>query len=283
MFSVDFTKIGLAAPTKIARMNTGSSSWNYYIQNKDGEFLVKFLRGGHPLKEKAEKNLRSLSGTQQCPVLLYKTNYQDYEVFVFKWVEGKSCFLEKLPPETFKKIVHDYLNFSEKINENKSNIVAPTYDYYNVVKMFNSIKKAPFFIKKELKEIEKDLSYQPVFQVIHGDFHFKNMIFKEGKLQSFLDFESFRYGCPTEDLIRLILTNAEQHNFIREKYTLSLLKQMTKETPYSKEDWLYGLDSFVLLKYRKRLENNSLRQWIMLFRSNCLYHKIRKAIKEYCS
>ena len=55
MFSVDFTKIGLAAPTKIARMNTGSSSWNYYIQNKDGEFLVKFLRKDHPLKEKTQK------------------------------------------------------------------------------------------------------------------------------------------------------------------------------------------------------------------------------------
>ena len=280
MFSVDFTKIGLAAPTKIAKMTTGSSSWNYYIQNKDGEFLIKFLRNGHPEKEKLQKNLKSLSGIKNCPVFLFETTYQDCHVFVFKWVEGKSCFLEKLSSESFKELIHSYLEFSDKINKNKPAIITP---FYGLREAFNEIKKPIFFIKKELKEIEKDLSYHPNLRVIHGDFHFKNMIFKGEKLQSFLDFEEFRYGCPTEDLIRLIMTNAEQHNFAREKYTLTLLKQMIEETPYTKEDWLYGLDSFVLWKYRKRLNKRTPRQLFMLFRSNPLYHKIRQKIKEYCA
>ena len=81
-------------------------------------------------------------------------------------------------------------------------------------------------------------------KIIHGDFHFKNILFKNNQLQSFLDFENFRYGCPTEDFIRLILTNAEQHNFFRVKYTLKLLRLMMQETPYSKQDLWTGCVRF---------------------------------------
>ena len=39
----NFQAIGVKEPTKIAKMNTGSCSVNYYIRNEDGEFLIKLL------------------------------------------------------------------------------------------------------------------------------------------------------------------------------------------------------------------------------------------------
>lgn len=278
MFSVDFTQIGLANPEKTVRMGTGSASLNYYVKNKDGEFLVKFLPNNRPM-EKFRKNLTKISGLKNAPVFLYETAFQDYHVFVFKWIEGKYVFLEKLSENGFRELIRAYLNFSQEINENPPIVVDPVYDMTKAVVSFTP----PFFIKGELEKIKKDLSYTPPphMKIIHGDFHFKNILFKQDGFQGFLDFETIRYGLPTEDLIRLILTNAEQHNFFREKYTLNLLKIMMEETPYSKEEWLYGLDSFILLKYQKRIihKKNSLRQKFLMFYNNFLYSKVRRTIQ----
>ena len=143
---------------------------------------------------------------------------------------------------------------------------------------YNKFQCSSIWIRKELNEIKKSLDFKPKLQVIHGDLNYKNLIFQDGKFKSFLDFQEFSWGCPTEDLIRLILTNAEQHNFFRKNYTLKILKIMMENTDFSKEEWLYGLNVFILTKYGRKLKKQNLVKMFSIYRCSFLYEEIRRAI-----
>lgn len=276
MQTFDFTQIGLKKPQEIIPMETGSCSLNYYVKNEDGEFLVK-LKNTPKRKELLSNNLKDISGNAFCPTLLFEKQAWGYRVFVLKWIQGKNYFLEKLSSKTLKQIISAYLSFLTLINKNKTRELLPQK---RPIEYYEKIQSPYSFLKTDLSAIQKDFSYQPTFQIIHGDFHFKNIIIKEGELQSFIDFENFRLGLPTEDLIRFLLTNAEQHRFFRTRYTIKLLKFFIQETPFSKEDWLYGLDLFVLEKYAKRLRKKSMSQGIKLYYCNLLYRKLRMVINK---
>ncbi|MBR6232117.1 MAG: aminoglycoside phosphotransferase family protein [Alphaproteobacteria bacterium] len=276
MQTFDFTQIGLKKPQEIIPMETGSCSLNYYVKNEDGEFLVK-LKNTPKRKELLSNNLKDISGNAFCPTLLFEKQAWGYRVFVLKWIQGKNYFLEKLSSKTLKQIISAYLSFLTLINKNKTRELLPQK---RPIEYYEKIQSPYSFLKTDLSAIQKDFSYQPTFQIIHGDFHFKNIIIKEGELQSFIDFENFRLGIPTEDLIRFLLTNAEQHRFFRTRYTVNLLKFFIQETPFSREDWLYGLDLFVLEKYAKRLRKKSVQQGIKLYYCNLLYRKLRSVINE---
>ena len=272
-----FIQLGLKKPTEIIPMDTGSCSVNYYVKNEDGEFLVKLKKPSKRVKFLSD-NLKDISGKPFCPTLLFeKESFYGYHVFVLNWIQGKSYFLEKLSHKTLKQIIKAHLSFLTLINKNKDRGLVPQE---TPIKMYQKIQKPYVFMKAELDAIKQDLSYQPTLQIIHGDFHFKNIVIKNGELQSFIDFENFRLGLPTVDLIRLLLTNAEQHHLLRTRYTIKLLKFFIQESPFSKQEWLYGLDSFVLEKYEKKLRKRNIKQWIQLYYCNLLYHRLRKTINQ---
>ena len=276
MLSVDFTKIGLKTPERVIPMTTGSASTNYYVKNQDGEFLLKLKTKPDRIKLLSQ-NYKETSGHPFCPQLVFETSVGNMRIFVSKWVDGKSYFLEKLPLKTLKQVIAAYLSFLELINRNKNKAVLPA----EIPSEFYEKIKSPYaFMLPELNAISQDLSYHPTLQIIHGDFHFKNIIIKNNELQSFIDFESFQWGIPTEDLMRFLLTNAEQHKLFRQKYTVRLLKLLIQETPFSKEDWLYGLDIFVLSRYEKKLRKGGWMTFLALYRSSLLYRKLRRVIHE---
>jgi len=275
----NFQAIGVKEPTKIAKMNTGSCSVNYYIRNEDGEFLIKLIAKSR--KDQKDRLLNNLKHTHQkdhCPHLLFKKDLPDAYALVFEWIDGSSYFLEKLPPDTFRQVISAYLDFSQTINRAPIKGILPAA---TPAGFYAEIKKRPFFLKKEFAEIQQDLSYHPKMQTIHGDFHYKNILFKGNKLQSFLDFENLRHGCPTEDLLRLILTNADQHKVFRTGFTVKLLRLLMQNTPYSRADWLYGLNKNVLRKYVKKLKKYSFCQALVLFRCHFLHRRLRQEINAY--
>lgn len=275
----DFVKIGFSVPMNISRMLTGSASENYHIKNSDGDFLVKILK--NPLDSKSLlNNLLATSGEKFCPFLLSVKKLNNKDFFVFKWIEGKNIFLDKLSDENFKNLILSYKIFLSVINKKvkKEILFKPTLQ-----EKYNKIKNLSVLMRHELNEIKKDLNYEPKLQVIHGDLNYKNLIFNKGKFQSFLDFQEFSWGIPTEDLIRLILTNAEQHRFFRKKFTVNLLKMVMENTSYSKEEWFYGLNIFILTKYEKKLRKKGLIKNISIIRCNILYKQIRKEISLFWS
>ncbi len=282
MQQLDFNALGLKTPTKIAQMHTGSASTNYYIQNEDGEFLIKCIFSTQQ-KERLLTNLKRTEKCNNCPHFLFEKKLGKGYALVFKWIEGESYYLEKLPEKEFIHLIQSYLSFLTSINTEKTTQnILPAVQTLQLYEKIVAVAPHLRTIQKELKNIKEDLSYHPKMCVIHGDFHYKNILFKNNHLQSFLDVAELRHGCPTEDLMRLLITNAEQHHLIRKKYTLKLLEIMIKNTPYSKEDWLYGLDAFVLNKYLRLLKPN-IRRYVMLSRCSILYSQIRSQIHSYFS
>ncbi len=270
----DLEKIGLSKPIKITCMVTGSASDNYHVKNKDGDFLVKILK--YLLdKDRLLYNSIMISGEKFCPTFLLKKEFYPFTVLVFKWIEGENIFLEKLSDTSFKNFIFSYQTFLSTINKKIKEMVYPAVSLEDRLKQ---IRYFPFFVNKQISEIKKDLSYKPNLKIIHGDLNYKNLIFRNGKLESFLDFQEFSWGCPTEDLIRLLITNAEQHNFFRVNYTLRLLKIMLENTKFSKEDWIYGLNVFILIRYKRKLKRKALKGMFSIIRCNFLYQKIRKEI-----
>ena len=167
----------------------------------------------------------------------------DFLVKILKYLLDKDRLLYNSIMISGEKFCPTFLS---TINKKIKEMVYPAVSLEDRLKQ---IRYFPFFVNKQILEIKKDLSYKPNLKIIHGDLNYKNLIFRNGKLESFLDFQEFSWGCPTEDLIRLLITNAEQHNFFRVNYTLRLLKIMLENTNFSKEDWIYGLNVFILIRY----------------------------------
>ena len=133
-----------------------------------------------------------------------------------------------------------------------------------------------------------DLIHQYPLQIIHGDFHYKNLIFQNSDLKAILDFEEFRYGYPTEDLIRLIFTNIEQRPFYmkRKAVLLRLLRHIIENTQYSKHEWLLGLNAYFLAKYEKKMkkyEHKKIFTFFSLWRSGVLFCNARRMIQDICT
>ena len=275
-FHFDFEKIGLKAPEKVIFMTTGSASVNCYVKNSDGEFLVK-IKDKSTNIDLLSENLNATSGHPFCPELLFEKSLGDKHVFVSKWIDGHNCYLEKLSPQTFLQIITAYMDFLKLINAHVSKHILPAE---NLTLLLEKIKTPYRFMLPDLRVIREDLSYTPKMQVIHGDFHYKNIVIKNGELRAFLDFECFRYGVPTEDLMRFILTNAEQHRIFRRQYTVKLLKCLIRQTPFTKQDWLYGLDAFILSRFERKLHKKSAKQRLKLYYSTLLYRKLRQVINE---
>lgn len=275
----DFAKIGFSCPMDVSCMQTGSASENYHIKNDDGDFLVKILK--NPLDSKSLlNNLLATSGEKFCPFLLFVKKLNNRDFFVFKWIEGKNIFLDKLPTKEIENLIKSYKFFLSILNKKiKAGVlVNPTLG-----ERYRKIKTPSIFMQRELNQIKLCLTFKPKLQVIHGDLNYKNLIFKEGKFKSFLDFQEFSYGCPTEDLMRLILTNAEQHKYFRGKFTVNLLKIVMENTSYSKDEWFYGLNIFILNKYERKLRKKGIKMILSVIRCNLLYSRIRKEISSYFS
>ena len=275
MSSIDFINIGLKQPDLVIPITTGSHSVNCYVKNRDGEFLVK-ERNTSPRIAILSHHLKVLANQPFCPRLLFEKSLDTKHIFVFRWIEGKSYFLEKLPQKTMAQIIKAYLDFLKVINKKVTTHLAPP-DI--PTELIQKIKSPYRFMIPDLEKIKKDLSYRPKLKIIHGDFHYKNILIKNNKLQSFLDFECFRKGLPTEDLIRFVLTNAEQHQFFRTKYSVALLKFLISATPFSKKDWLYGLDVFILNKYIRKLKKKNALTYLGLYRNTLLYRTLRHVIE----
>ena len=142
----DFKIIGIKDPTKIAKMNPGSCSVNYYVKNEDGEFLIKLINKSYK-KEKNQlvKNLKHTKQKEYCPCFLFEKKLKDYYAIVFKWIEGKSYFLEKLSTTTFKQVIAAYLNFSKSVNNMEIKGILPAV---NISDLYSRVPTPPHSLRR---------------------------------------------------------------------------------------------------------------------------------------
>ena len=88
---------------KFEKMKTGSASINYKIQGKDA-FLIKVVsKENYANSQFIVENLKSCGNFNLKPILLKEISYQNNDILIFKWIDGKSVFIDKLNDEKLKK------------------------------------------------------------------------------------------------------------------------------------------------------------------------------------
>ena len=253
----------------------GASSFNYLVTLHNKKVLVKlawkYKKTG---VERLVKIISLLSEQKILPtanVIPFNNKkifkYNHIYGFVLEYIEGKSLPATKITQKHIQDIIAYYKNIQQaRMNEK---LLMPTYDFkliqknylYNCDKMIQQSKKNLLFsfllnqCKKNLIQIGNS-SLQILDEkkeIIHGDFHHNNLLFQNNKLVAILDLEDLGYGYKSEDLLRFILCLIARQPFFypRKKYLYSYLKYITKEFKYSEDEWIAGLNSFTLQKYKK--------------------------------
>lgn len=98
-------------------------------------------------------------------------------------------------------------------------------------------------------------------KVIHGDLNFANVLFHNGEVSAFLDFEMVRMGLPTEDLVRGFVHRAERlpiFAFRRRRRLMERFLWVVAATPYAREDWRLAIESYRRHKAARRGRHHRL-------------------------
>lgn len=301
----------------IKKSKRGASSYNYLIETKDSKKLVKIAwkhkKNGvkrlskiiHILSQNPRLLTARIVPIQKKLFFKYKKNYG----FILEYIPGKSLPSYKIKDQHFHQILNSYQFFTQTKWEN-TEILIPAHNFekiyqeclnltnshIHILQNKNNIRS--YIIKYFLKKLEYQLSLikktplkmkKEKITVIHGDFHNNNLLFNQGKLVAFLDFENVGYGYLTEDLFRFILCLvARLPLFIpTDSYLQKWINLAEKYFSLTKEDWLIGLNSFTLQKIKKVIECQEIdtsfkKIWkimrLILFLQH--YHHIQKLIKK---
>ena len=259
----------------IYKFKRGASSFNYLVTLKDKKLLVK-LAWKHK-KEGVERLVKIINTLENQNVPTAKIvpfqnkfifNYKNSYGFVLEYIEGKSLPACKVKTAHLFEILNTY-KFFQKISFDEKALLISAYDFKKIqeeylknctlmLKQASPFSLSYFLLKicqNELKKIGKTplTIYENQKDIIHGDFHHNNIIFKQDKLKSILDFEDLGYGYATEDLLRFALClTARQHLFYpSQKSLIKYIDILIKEFSYPYEKWMVGLNSFTLQKMKK--------------------------------
>lgn len=254
----------------------GASSFNYLVTLKDKKLLVKLT-----WKYKEDKLTRLVQVlqilTQQNSIPLAKIipfknqiifKYKKFFGFVLEYIDGKSLPAYYVKKNHIYQILNAYKSFQQTTFKNEK-LLIPACNFKqqqetylkNCDSMIQESQNS-FLTKFLLKICRKELialSKTPLLiddaqkDIIHGDFHHNNMLFKNNKLKAILDFEAIGFGYATEDLLRfgLCLIARQQIFYPSKKFFINYINIITNEFSYSYEKWLVGLNSFTLHKMKK--------------------------------
>lgn len=253
----------------IKKFKRGGSSKNYYVQIKSGtEYLVKLSNGYDKTgMNRVAQVLSSVSSNPLVPTArLIKPNgnfyfeYQNKYGIILEYLNGESISSYEISIRHLQQVLHAY-SFLLKTNWDTTHILpfcTPEQKLQTVFEQaaqigFSKNKIKAFLQKKvldSLSQIDKETLVPDAtkVRVIHGDFHNNNILFKNQKLIALLDFEEARFGVITEDLMRYILCLIQRLPvFVFPRvYVKKWIKQANKRFDLTKEDWILGLNSFVL-------------------------------------
>ena len=254
----------------------GASSFNYLATLKNKKILVK-LAWKHKKSgvERLVNIISILSKNKHLPVAkiipvnkkeIFK--YQNSYGFLLEYVDGISLPATQIKQHHINEIIEKYKIFHNTDFSNKS-LLVKEYDFNNI--HFEYSKTAQLTLKKNKKHIIYSFFAQQCVnalheigstpltinskkkEIIHGDFHHNNLLFKNNHLVSILDFEDIGYGYVSEDLLRFIFCLiARQPLFVSKRKQLkNYLSYVTKNFDYSYDQWMVGLNSFTLQKAKK--------------------------------
>ncbi len=268
----------------------GGSSYNFYLKNDSGEFLVKLLPD-YPEREIHFQKLKKAWQISSYNFPLQQENFKNYKILMLPFFRGKKLSYSDCSAEVLSRLRDAYnqllkkslpeecisepLDF-EKMYAEIEQIIEDTSLWMNhIIKRFFWQK-----FKKDLKALPKN------YQVIHGDFTVNNILIDEQKNIHLIDFECFRYGYDFEDWGNLFLQLSGYRGYLGSFKRLTNLLEVWKKINPQIQDLdkkiLQGMQMFYFKMLHHRLVNpkkRSLRKDFNLLVNLCRYFKLLKQFK----
>ena len=215
------------------KVTGGHQSRNYRGETEDGrKYLVKFA--SRKVTERGVAWAADMA-SPLVPAAGFGGRFgteRKHRCSAFEWRDGRSADPALMTAGETASLVKGYLEFSKALQRVRD-IPCPS-------------------------ELPED-GYRTAPVVIHGDMHYRNVLFRDGKVAAFLDFEKMRRGNPSEDLFRYFVHAMERTRFFRFRRLAAMKRNFAaavRQSPWGREVWLEAVSLYVRRKTRSRAEKS---------------------------
>ena len=247
------------------RLAGHAHSLNYKVETTEGlVFAAKVFSAKEPAM-----SARLLAHTASAQTPLAVTQLFDGKILAFgewnilalKWIPGTMRYPDELDENETDSFLAAYRNFLDGLRDDGK--IMPIRDGKVYKKnILNRLQGGTAGkIRRMVEEIPDDeLTLSPsVVRIIHGDLHWENFRFENGKVTGFLDLEELRFGTPAEDFVRYLVCRAEHqrwYDFGGRRRLLNVLKRFLEKTSLTRGEWLFAINGYLLRKLEKKIKSN---------------------------
>ena len=242
-------------------------SINFKVTTADG---AVFAAKGIPEKADA-MSARLLAHTVSAQTPLAVTRlfegkvlpFGGWNILALKWIPGTMRYPDQLDDQETNAFLAGYSSFLDGLRDDGE--IMPIRDG-NAVRqtVLNCLRGGNSKgLLRMVEEIPDDeLTLPPsVVRIIHGDLHWENFRFENGKVTGFLDLEELRFGTPAEDLVRYLVCRAEHqrwYDFGGRRRLLKVLERFLAKTSFTRGEWLFALNGYLLRKLEKKIKSRHI-------------------------
>ena len=277
---------GLSSLSPVRGHVTWSLNYKAVRATDDLPFLVKLTPDtGEEFQRRFDnltKHLSVLSGSKAEQQLFPDgpSAYGHYRIRFLSWCPGVRIQPDRLSPAELAQFAEDYLQFSDAMS--KTSVMLPEMDGASLVREVKAGCRG-FWGRLIRRTIERempmaDVVHRPeLLRPIHGDFHYGNFHFENGRVSGFFDLEDIRKGYPTEDVVRYFVCTAEHLRWYalhRHVALLRAFRRMVGLLPYSAHEWKVAVNLYFLHKARRRVGRGWTKQ-ASLWARNFFYRKLK--------
>lgn len=263
------------------------------VRDSDGmTFAVKCSAPAYQARfDRLVEHLESLKGSKAVRRVFEKEcppTFRNWNLVCTAWCFGKRIFPDRLADDQLDACIDEYLAFSSAMQRVRTFEPArPIRQWFD--EAFGKCRGlAGIIMRRLLAEMKPgDCEYKPdLLRVIHGDFHYGNFLFVDGKVDGYMDLEEFRQGYPTDDLLRLFTCAAEHLHWYargRRRRTLRAFTRAVRRLPYSRDEWMFAINARFISKMYKRtrkVDRFTLGQALNLAWRSGFYRAMRKIVED---
>lgn len=260
-----------------SRLGGGGRAVNFRAV-REGDGLACIVKC-YPLQQFAaydrlRSNLMTMAGARVPKVLFadrYPLRIADCWVLCLLWCTGSPNRAVSLTGEQWHSFLDDYTVLSDRM-QMASGIGAawPIRTWKDEI-----LGKLRGMGRRLLRPVlesmaDEDLERNPDrIRTIHGDFHFGNTLFADGRLECCLDLEDLRLGYPAEDIAcfcRSAIKRTKWFEWRRRKEMFSFFEQAVRHLPYPAHEWRTAINALFLSNVRRKLAESPRLDWIAVMK-----------------
>ncbi len=249
-------------------LNGHAHSLNYKVTLRDGRtFAAKMVPSSRANSLARLVSHKRMASRADTTTLLFDgkiLHFGNWDVIATRWIDGIYIKPENLPEDKAKALLEAHAQFLRALSDD--GCILPARD---LAAMKNAVlerakKSAARAVIGELETMDTSPLPPENLKIIHGDMHYENFRFRKDGSIGFLDIEELRLGTPAEDIVRYILTSAERLGplaFLMRRKLIKTFSLFVAASPYSRAEWIFAINSFILKKLAKKTQKRGLSHW----------------------